>query len=166
MQTIKETVPLLLICVGVMRGIPSQGVELVKILDHLHVVLLQIVELVPLHLDQSSWNVGLAELGSKLLPVHHVAFNLHCLNILPPCSCRTSEKVCCKANLLILTNSSNLQVVFNGAEPVVRIKRCSALGEHGWVGILEVPQLGPWCFFTIPTIVVSRGVVVSSRHMP
>jgi hypothetical protein len=145
-----------------MRGIPSQSVELVKVLNHTSVVLLHVKEFIPLHLDQSSGDVGLAELSGELLLVDHMVFSLHGLEIVPPCPSRSSKEVRGEKNLLIVSNSCNFQIVLNGAQLVVRIKGCNALGEHRWVGVLEVSQSGPWCFLTIPLFVV---IVVTHGEM-
>jgi hypothetical protein len=51
MKTIKETVPLLLISISVLRCISSQGVELVQVIDHTTIVLLKVEELISLDLD-------------------------------------------------------------------------------------------------------------------
>jgi hypothetical protein len=53
MKSIKEPLPLLLISVNVIRGLPSPGGELVEILGDTHPTLLQIEELVPHNLDES-----------------------------------------------------------------------------------------------------------------
>jgi hypothetical protein len=63
-------------------------------------------------------------------------------------------------HLLMLSNIGYLQIVLDGAEPVVRIGRCSALREHKWVGVLKVCQAGPWRFLTISSFVV---IVMVSR---
>jgi hypothetical protein len=161
MQTIKETVSLLLIGVSVLRGILSQSVEIVKILNFIGVVLLQIEELIPLHHDQSRGYVSLPELGGELLPVDNMVGHLHSFKIFPPCSGRSREKVCGEKHLLVLSNIGYLQIVLDGAEPIVRIERCSALREHKWVGVLKVPQMRPWRFFTTSSFIVivsvSRG---------
>jgi hypothetical protein len=62
-----------------------------------------------------------------------------------------------KQDFFIVSNTGDFQVVFNDAEPIVRIKRFNALGEHGWVGVLEGLELGPWRLLAIPGIVVVVG---------
>jgi hypothetical protein len=88
-----------------------------------------------------------------------MVFSLLGLGILPPRPSGSTKEVSGENHLLIVSNSCNFQIVLNGVELVVRIKGCSALGEHWWVGVLEVSQSGPWCFLTIPlvVVVVTRG---------
>jgi hypothetical protein len=62
-----------------------------------------------------------------------------------------------KHDFFIVSNTGDFQVVFNGVEPIVRIKRFNALGEHGRVGVLEGLELGPWRLLAIPGIVVVVG---------
>jgi hypothetical protein len=59
-----------------------------------------------------------------------------------------------KQNFLIVSNSGDFQVVFNGAEPIVRNKWFNALRELGRVGVLKGLQSGSWRLLTILAIVV------------
>jgi hypothetical protein len=86
LQSIEEPFPLLLIRIKVIGGIPSPGGEFVKILRNTHSTLLQIEELVPHDLDESTRDVGLAKLGLECFPSYHLALGLHGADILPPCS--------------------------------------------------------------------------------
>jgi hypothetical protein len=60
-------------------------------------------------------------------------------------------------HLLILSNSHVLELVFDGAEPVIGIQGLSGLGEGRRVGVLEVPKLGSGLLIAIATIVVVVG---------
>jgi hypothetical protein len=84
-----------------------------------------------LHLDQSGRYVGLAELSGELLLVDDVACHFHSFDVLPPCCRWSSEEVGGEQHLLVLSNSGYLQIFVDGAEPVVRVERCDALGEIG-----------------------------------
>jgi hypothetical protein len=97
--------------------------------------------------------VGLTEPLLELIPIQHLTLGLHSSNILPPRSCGTGKKVGSKQDFLIVFDTGDFQVVFNGAEPIVRIKWFNALGEHGRVGVLESLQSGPWHLLAIPAIV-------------
>jgi hypothetical protein len=77
---------LLLISVDVIRGIPSLGSELVEVLGDTHPTLLEIEELVAHDLDESRGNVGFVKLGLEGFPSHYLAFRLHGVDILPPCT--------------------------------------------------------------------------------
>jgi hypothetical protein len=59
-----------------------------------------------------------------------------------------------KQNLLIIADSGNLQVVLNGAKPIIGVEGFSALGEDRWVGALEILQLGAGVSISIPAIIV------------
>jgi hypothetical protein len=50
------------------------------------------------------------------------------------------EEVSGEDNFLIVSHSSDFQVVFNGAEPIICVEGSGTLGEHGWVGVLEIPK--------------------------
>jgi hypothetical protein len=140
MQTIHEAVALLLVSVNILRGIPGQSVELLKIIHHVGVVLLQVEEFITLHLDQSGGNVSLTELGGEFRPVDDMIRSLHGLDILPPCSGGSREKVSGEKNFLVISYRGDFKVVFNGAEPIIRVEGSDTLGEHGRVGILKVPK--------------------------
>jgi hypothetical protein len=45
-----------------------------------------------------------------------------------------------KKNFLLFSHSGDFKVVLDGAEPVVRVEGSGALGEHGWVSVLEIPK--------------------------
>jgi hypothetical protein len=62
LKSIQEMFPFLLVSVNVIRGIPSPGSELVKLLGDTHPTLLEIEELVAHDLDESGGNVGFAKL--------------------------------------------------------------------------------------------------------
>jgi hypothetical protein len=57
-------------------------------------------------------------------------------------------------DLLIVADSGNLQVVLDGAKPIIGVEGFSALGEDGWIGALEILQLGAGVSITIPAIIV------------
>jgi hypothetical protein len=109
--------------------------------------------------------MGLAEPFLELVPIQHLNLGQHSSDILPPRSCGTGKKVGSKQDFLIVSDTSDIQVVFNGAEPTVRIKRFNALGEHGRVGVLEGLESGPWRLFAIPAIVVIVVVVVACSKL-
>jgi hypothetical protein len=90
LKSIHEALPLLLISVDVIRGIPPLGGELVEVLGDTHTSLLEVKELVAHDLDESRWDVGLAELGLEGFPSHHLALGLHGTDVLPPCTCCAS----------------------------------------------------------------------------
>jgi hypothetical protein len=60
-------------------------------------------------------------------------------------------------DLLIWANSRILELVLDGAEPVVSIKRLSGLGKGWRVGVLKVPEYGAGLITSIATIVVVVG---------
>jgi hypothetical protein len=86
LKSIQEALPLLLVGVDVIRGIPSPGTELVEVLGDTHPSLLEVEELVAHDLDESIGNVGFAELGLESFSSHYLAFGLHGTDVLPPCT--------------------------------------------------------------------------------
>jgi hypothetical protein len=60
-------------------------------------------------------------------------------------------------HLFILSNSRILELVLDGAEPVIGIQGLGRLGEGRRVGVLEVPKLGSGLLIVIATIVVVFG---------
>src|SRR3954453_16597520 len=77
----------------------------------------------------------------------------HGLGSFPPGTSWSGKEMGCKGNLLPIVHTGNQLVVFNGAEPFVRIQGLNALGENRWVGVLKIPRLGA-VFFTIVVIVI------------
>jgi hypothetical protein len=86
LKSIHEALPLLLIGVDVVRSIPPPSGELVEVLGDTHTSLLEVKKLVTHDLDESRWNVGLAELGLEGFPSHHLALGLHGTDVLSPCT--------------------------------------------------------------------------------
>jgi hypothetical protein len=86
LKSIQEMLPLLLIGVDVIRGIPSLGSELVEVLSDTHPTLLEVKELVAHNLDESKGNVSFAKLGLESFPSHYLAFGLHGMDVFPPCT--------------------------------------------------------------------------------
>jgi hypothetical protein len=62
--------------------------------------------------------------------------------------------VSCIQDLLVRSHSRILKLIFDSPEPIISIQRLSGLGESGWVGILEIPELGLWFIIAIATIIV------------
>jgi hypothetical protein len=60
-------------------------------------------------------------------------------------------------HLLILSNSRILELVLDGAEPLVGVKGFGGLGEGWWVGVLEVSMLAARLVVIIATTVVVVG---------
>jgi hypothetical protein len=113
----------------------------VHVLYHGHNSLPQVHEIVLHELDQSSWNVGLAELSLEFFPGDDVSFNLNSLDIFPPSTHRSRKELGGKQYLLIIADCGNLQVVLNGVNPIIDVKGFNALGENSRVGALETLQL-------------------------
>jgi hypothetical protein len=60
-------------------------------------------------------------------------------------------------HLLVLSNSCILELVLDGAEPVVSVQGFGGLSEGWRVGVLEVPKLVSGFLIVIATIVVVVG---------
>jgi hypothetical protein len=86
-----ETVPLLLIHVHMGSSILCKMVELVRILHHSHVPLLQVQELGQLPIQHTNRNVALTEGSGNLLPSHVVIHWLHGVESNPPCTGKSQK---------------------------------------------------------------------------
>jgi hypothetical protein len=62
--------------------------------------------------------------------------------------------VSCVQDLLVGSHYRIFKLILNSLEPIIGIQRLSGLSESGWVGVLEIPELGLWFIITIATIVV------------
>jgi hypothetical protein len=62
--------------------------------------------------------------------------------------------VSCIQDLLVRSHSRILELILNSPEPIISIQRLSGLSESGWVGVLEIPELGLRFIITIATIVI------------
>ena len=98
----------------------------------------------------------LAKTGLEVLPVNNLIGRLKLLSGFPPSSCRPREVVGCIENLFVVANRSNLQVVLNGAKPIISFERMSSFREGRWVGLLKLTQSRP----LISTIFIAMVVVV------
>jgi hypothetical protein len=157
LKSIHEALPLLLIGVDVVRGIPPPSGELVEVFGDTHTSLLEVKELVTHDLDESRWNVGLAELGLEGFPSHHLALGLHGTDILPPCARCASQEMGGIEHLLVCSNSRILELVLDGAELVVGVQGLGGFGECWRVGVLEVPKCVAGFLIIISTIIVVAG---------
>ena len=79
-----ETVHLLLISIHMSPSILCKMVELVHILHHSHVSLLQLKKLGQLPIQQTSRNIVLTEGSGKLPPSHMVVHRQHVIESDPP----------------------------------------------------------------------------------
>jgi hypothetical protein len=119
--------------------------------------LLEVKELVAHNLDKSSGNVGLAELVLESIPSHNLAVGLHGVDIFAPSTRCSSYEVSGVEDLLILSNSRILELVLDGAKPVVGVKGFGGFGEGWWVGVLEIPKLAARLVVVIATMVIVVG---------
>jgi hypothetical protein len=60
-------------------------------------------------------------------------------------------------HLLVLSNSRILELVLDGAEPIIGVQRFNGLGEGWRVGVLEIPKLVAGFLIVIATMVVVVG---------
>jgi hypothetical protein len=71
LKSIQETLPLLLVSVDVIWGIPSPSGEFVKVLSDTYPTLLEVEKLVAHDLDEYGGNMSLAELGLEGFPSNY-----------------------------------------------------------------------------------------------
>ena len=156
MQAIHETLHLLCFGVNIIRCIPGELSELVQIPNYIFASLAESAEFILLPLDQSTGDVLLAKTGLEVLPVNNMIGRLKRLSGFLLSSCRPREVVSRIENFLVVANRSNLQVVLDGAKPIISFERMSSLREGRWIGLLKITQSRP----LISTIFIAIVVVV------
>src|SRR5664279_1522035 len=79
----EQLLPIGITC-HVPRGVTSQAVELPAISWNIHTSLVQLQELLPLHVHDGLRDVGGSEGSTKLLPSECIIRRVHCLIAFPP----------------------------------------------------------------------------------
>jgi hypothetical protein len=92
-QSIKETLLLLLVSIHIIGSVAGKLCEMSHILTHHHGSLLQILELLLLELDNTLRNMMRTENHLELIPVDGVRFFLSFYICIPPISCRSCQLV-------------------------------------------------------------------------
>ena len=102
---------LLLIGIHMSPRILCKMVELVHILHHSHVSLLQLQKLGQLPIQQTSRNIVLTKSSGKLLPSHIVVHRLHGVESVPPSNGRSQKLLCSKVHLLLVSHIKQLKLL-------------------------------------------------------
>jgi hypothetical protein len=106
-----ETISLLLISIHMSSSILCKMVELVHILHHSHIPLLQIQKLGQLPIQQTYRNIILLESSGKLLPSHTVVHRLHGIESVPPSASKPKKLLCGEAHLLLISHVEQLKLL-------------------------------------------------------
>lgn len=163
MKPVQEALNFLLLGVDVIRSVPCKIGKLVQITDDILATLAQSTELIFLPLYKPAGNVLLAELVLKLCPGDDVVCLLDSLGGFPPSTCRSSKVVSGIEDFLVVSYSSNLEIVLDGAKPIICFKWVLASGKGGWVGFLEITQSGS--LVSLLVLVLVLVVVVGSSYL-
>ena len=78
------------------------------------------------------------EAGTELCPSHHVTGGLYGEEILPPISCSPFKVVGGEVDLVSLHTLGQLELPFNGADPILRFKRILRSIEGGRLSPLKI----------------------------
>ena len=140
-QIIQETVLPLLLGVHLLRGVPRQLSESVKITDHGHAPLLEVAELILHPPNQCSRDVRLLELLGELSLGEYLPFRKTGTHSFPPASSGAGEVVGGIQDLLIVAPNGDSEIVLHGAEPILSIQRLLCVRKHRRIGVLEVSEL-------------------------
>jgi hypothetical protein len=133
-QTIKETLLLLLVRVHIVGSVAGKLHEMSDILAHYHRSLLQILELL-LELDYTLGYIMRSKSHLELILVHVVGFLMSFYLCIPSISCGAYQLVRSQHNLLSVVSLHNLELLLYSLESII--------GVHGFHGVQEGCRLGP-----------------------
>jgi hypothetical protein len=134
------TEPFLLLGVGgdLLKCITGQPVELTVVLVNSPSTLREVAELLTFAVHQTLGNVVLTERSAELVPCGGWTFGTHVEVILPPRACCSLKVVGGIGHLVIICNTSSLQLPLDAAEPVIGFKGLSGIAEDRGMKMDEV----------------------------
>src|SRR3954468_4207613 len=134
--------PFLLLGVGgdFLMCITGQPVEVTAVLVNSPSTLREVAELLTFTVHQTLGNVVLTERGAELVPCGGWTFGTHVEVILPPRACCSLKVVGGISHLVIICNTSSLQLPLDAAEPVIGFKGLSGIAEDRRMKMNEVIQ--------------------------
>src|SRR3954470_15037990 len=132
--------PFLLLGVGgdFIKCITGQPVELTAVLVNSPSTLREVAELLTFVVHQTLGNVVLTERSAELVPCGGWTFGSHVEAILPPRACCSLKVVGGIGHLVIICNTSCLQLPLDAAEPVIGFKGLSGIAEDWRMKMDEV----------------------------
>jgi hypothetical protein len=141
-QPVQEHVLLLLIHVDVVRGIPWQLDEWVKVLIHYHAALFQVGEFLPLKLHCATGHVVGVETSLELVPGDGVDVCMGIAICLPPVSCYPIKLMRSKKDLLTICALGDHEFLLDPLEPIFCVHGVFGLWEGGGASSQELRQMG------------------------
>src|SRR3954463_14750568 len=120
--------------------ITGQPVELTVVLVNCPSALREVAELLTFAVHQTLGNVVLTERSAKLVPCGGWTFGTHVEVILSPRACCTLKVVGGIGHLVIICNTSCLQLPLDAAEPIIGFKGLSGIAEDRRMKMNEVIQ--------------------------
>src|SRR4051812_33668852 len=132
--------PFLLLGVGgdLVKCITGQPVELTAVLVNSPFTLCEVIELFTFAVHQTLGNVVLTERSAELVPCSGWTCRTHVEVILPPRACCSLKVVGGIGHLVIICNTSSLQLPLDAAEPVIGFKGLSGIAEDRGMKMDEV----------------------------
>src|SRR3954466_12832176 len=132
--------PFMLLGVGgdILMCITGQPVELTVVLVNSPSALREVAEFLTFAVHQTLGNVVLTERSAELVPCGGWTFGMHVEVILPPRSCCSFKVVGGIGHLVIICNSSCLQLPLDAAEPEIGFKGLSGIAEDRGMKMDEV----------------------------
>src|SRR3954466_12441884 len=126
-----STEPFLLLGVGgdFFSCITGQPVELTSILVNSPSTLREVAEFLTFAVHQTLRNVVLTERSAELVPCWGWTFGTHVEVILPPRACCSLKVVGGIGHLIIICNTSSLELPFDAVKPVIGFKGLSGVAE-------------------------------------
>src|SRR3954469_18952472 len=134
--------PFLLLGVGgdFIKCITGQPVELTAVLVNCPSTLREVAELLTFAVHQTLWDVVLTERSAELVPSWGWTFGTHVEVILPPRACCSLKVVGGIGHLVIICNTSSLELPLDAAEPVIGFEGLSGVAEDRRMKMNEVIQ--------------------------
>src|SRR3954468_12026772 len=132
--------PFLLLGVGgdFIKCIMGQPVEFTAVLVNSSSTLCEVAELLTFAVHQTLWDVVLTERSAELVPSGAWTCGTHVDVILPPRACCSLKVVGGIGHLVIICNTSCLQLPLDAAEPVIGFKGLSGIAEDRGMKMNEV----------------------------
>src|SRR4051812_24929054 len=123
--------PFLLLGVGgdILMCITGQPVELTAVLVNSPSTLHEVAELLTFAVHETLGNVVLTKRSAKLVPCGGWTFGTHVEVILPQRACCSLKVVGGIGHLVIICNTSCVQLPLDAAEPVISFKGLSGIAE-------------------------------------
>jgi hypothetical protein len=151
-QSIKETLLLLLIGIHVVRSVAGMLRETSDVLANCHGSLLQILELLLLKFDNPLRYMMRSESHLELIPVDAFGFFMSFYICIPPIRCRAYQFVWIQQGILSIVALHNLKLLLYHLQPVIDV--------HGFHRVRKGQRLGPLEFSKLVSLLWLRCLLV------